>query len=113
MALASILHKLEKLPLADRIFIVEQVSTSIEAEKAQSIRAVVDSSSENYRAGQDLTESTKLDKEEFAGTTLKTNLADKVTAGLHLAYERMLEFKRQKNSEVVVMRDGKIIRCKP
>ena len=37
----------------------------------------------------------------------------KISAGLKIAYERMLEFKRQKNSEVVVMRDGKIVRIKP
>jgi len=109
----SLLYELEKLPLADRIFVVEQASASIEADKAQSIRAVVDSLSEDYRTGQELAESTQLDKEEFAGTASKTRLADKLTAGLHLAYERMLEFKRQKNSEVVVMRDGKIVRLKP
>ena len=38
---------------------------------------------------------------------------DKIVAGLKIAYERMLEFKRQKNSEVVVARDGKIVRLKP
>lgn len=38
---------------------------------------------------------------------------EKIAAGLKTAYERMLEFKRQKNSEVVVMRDGKIARLKP
>lgn len=40
-------------------------------------------------------------------------LRDKILAGLEIAYARMLEFKRQKNSEVVVMRDGKIVRIKP
>jgi hypothetical protein len=38
---------------------------------------------------------------------------EKIAAGLKIAYERMLEFKRQKHSEVVVMRDGKIVRLKP
>jgi len=38
---------------------------------------------------------------------------EKIIAGLKIAYERMLEFKRQKNSEVVIMRDGKIVRFKP
>ena len=38
---------------------------------------------------------------------------EKIAVGLKIAYERMLEFKRQKNSEVVVMRDGKIVRLKP
>ena len=40
-------------------------------------------------------------------------LREKILAGLEVAYERMLKFKRQKNSEVVVMRDGKIVRLKP
>ena len=37
---------------------------------------------------------------------------EKIVAGLKIAYARMLEFKRQKNSEVVVMREGKIMRVK-
>jgi hypothetical protein len=37
----------------------------------------------------------------------------KIAAGLKIAYARMLEMKRQKNSEVIVMRDGKIVRVKP
>jgi hypothetical protein len=37
----------------------------------------------------------------------------KIATGLKVAYKRMLEFKRQKNSEVVVMREGKIVRFKP
>lgn len=36
----------------------------------------------------------------------------KIIAGLKIAYARMLEFKRQKNSEVVVMREGKVVRLK-
>lgn len=38
---------------------------------------------------------------------------EKIAVGLKIAYERMLEFKQQKNSEVVVMREGKIVRLKP
>lgn len=38
---------------------------------------------------------------------------EKITAGLKVAYQRMLEFKRQKNSELVVVRDGKIVWLKP
>jgi hypothetical protein len=40
-------------------------------------------------------------------------LREKLLVGLEAAYARMLEFKRQKNSEVVVMREGKIVRIKP
>jgi hypothetical protein len=38
---------------------------------------------------------------------------EKIAVGLKIAYARMLEFKRQKNSVVVVMREGKIMRVKP
>ncbi|NRT20277.1 sulfur carrier protein ThiS [Hymenobacter sp. 9A] len=38
---------------------------------------------------------------------------DKILAGLKIAYAQMLEFKRYKNSEVVVARNGEIMRLKP
>jgi hypothetical protein len=38
---------------------------------------------------------------------------EKIVAGLKIAYQRMLEFKRQKNSELIVVRDGKVVRIKP
>lgn len=38
---------------------------------------------------------------------------NKIIHGLELAYKRMLEFKKEKNSELVVMRDNKIVRIKP
>jgi len=37
----------------------------------------------------------------------------KIIKGLEIAYEKMLEFKRQKNSKVVVIRDNKIVRINP
>ena len=40
-------------------------------------------------------------------------LRDRILSGLEIAYARMLEFKRQKNSEVVVMRKGQLLRLKP
>jgi len=40
-------------------------------------------------------------------------LRDKLILGLDLAYQRMLEFKRQKNSVLVVVRDNKIVKIKP
>ena len=40
-------------------------------------------------------------------------LRDKILSGLEIAYARMLEFKRQKNSEVVVMREGAVVKLKP
>lgn len=37
----------------------------------------------------------------------------KIIKGLEIAYEKMLEFKRQKNSKLVVIRDNKIVRINP
>ncbi|MEO6834164.1 MAG: hypothetical protein ABI378_15765 [Chitinophagaceae bacterium] len=41
------------------------------------------------------------------------NLKEKLLFGLELAYKRMIEFKKQKNSVIVVMRDNKIVYLKP
>jgi hypothetical protein len=37
----------------------------------------------------------------------------KILKGLELAYERLIEFKKSKNSLLVVMRDNKIVYLKP
>jgi hypothetical protein len=40
-------------------------------------------------------------------------LRNKILAGLDLVYERLIEFKRQKKSELVILKDGKIVYVKP
>lgn len=40
-------------------------------------------------------------------------LKKKILLGLEKAYERLLEFKKQKNSELVVMQGDKIVKIKP
>lgn len=40
-------------------------------------------------------------------------LRNKIMAGLELAYARLLEYKRQKNSMLVVIRNNKIVKIKP
>jgi len=40
-------------------------------------------------------------------------LTDKIVKGLETVYERLIEFKKEKNSELVVMREGKIVKIKP
>ena len=47
--------------------------------------------------------------------TTKNRIArrDKILKGLEKAYEKMLEFKRKNNSEVVIMREDKIVKIKP
>ena len=37
----------------------------------------------------------------------------KLLYGLQKTYEKLIEFKKQKNSVLVVMRDNKIVRIKP
>ena len=37
----------------------------------------------------------------------------KILKGLEKVYEKLLEFKKSKNSELVIMRDNKIVRVKP
>lgn len=48
-------------------------------------------------------------------TTVKKQLElrDKLVEGLELTYKRLIEFKKQKNSVMVVMREGKITKIKP
>ena len=40
-------------------------------------------------------------------------LSDKILVGLKKAYDKMVEYKRKNNSEIVVIRDNKIVRIKP
>jgi hypothetical protein len=40
-------------------------------------------------------------------------LKDKILAGLEIVYERLIEYKKQKNSVLVIMKDDKIVKIKP
>jgi hypothetical protein len=40
-------------------------------------------------------------------------LKDKIVKGLEKVYEKLIEFKKAKNSELVIMRNGKIVKIKP
>lgn len=46
-------------------------------------------------------------------TESKIELKNKILVGLAQAYQRMLVFKKQKNSEIVVLQDNKIMKLKP
>ena len=46
-------------------------------------------------------------------TENKIERREKILKGLEKAYEKMLEFKRKNNSEVVIMREDKIVKIKP
>lgn len=47
-------------------------------------------------------------------TTVKEQLElrDKILKGLELAYEKMIAFKKYKKSELVIMKDNKIVKIK-
>lgn len=40
-------------------------------------------------------------------------LKNKIVKGLEKVYEKLIIFKREKNSELVIMQDGKIVKIKP
>jgi hypothetical protein len=37
---------------------------------------------------------------------------NKILKGLEIAYEKLLEFKKMKNSELVILKDNKIVKIK-
>jgi len=43
----------------------------------------------------------------------RIDIKNKVLKGLDLAYKRLLEEKRAKNSDLVILRDNKIVTIKP
>lgn len=47
-------------------------------------------------------------------TTIEVQLEEKIKIlkGLEKAYEKLLEFKKMKNSELVILRDNKIVKLK-
>ena len=40
-------------------------------------------------------------------------LRDKILVGLDKVYDKLIEFKKQKNTELVVIKDNKIVKVKP
>ncbi|MFT7484045.1 MAG: hypothetical protein ACI8WW_002990 [Oceanospirillaceae bacterium] len=48
-------------------------------------------------------------------TTIKeqNELRDKVLLGLEKTYEKLIEFKKSKNSPLIIMKDGEIIELNP
>ena len=43
----------------------------------------------------------------------QTELYEKILVGLDKAYEKLIEFKKQKNTELVVMQGDEIVKIKP
>jgi hypothetical protein len=49
----------------------------------------------------------------MTASEIQTEEKIKILKGLEKAYEKLLEFKKMKNTELVVIRDNKIVRIKP
>ena len=47
------------------------------------------------------------------GKHKRTSNQTKILEGMDKVYERLIEFKRRMNSELVILKDGKITRVKP
>lgn len=43
----------------------------------------------------------------------QNELFEKIIEGLEKVREKLIEFKRQKNSEIVIMKKGEIVKIKP
>jgi hypothetical protein len=43
----------------------------------------------------------------------RTEQQEKILAGMELVYERLIAFKKKMNSELVILKDNKIVRIKP
>jgi hypothetical protein len=43
----------------------------------------------------------------------QTELRDKILSGLEKVYKKLIEFKKQKNTELVIMKEDKIVKIKP
>lgn len=41
------------------------------------------------------------------------DFTEKILKGLDKAYKKLIEYKKKKNSELVIMQDGKIVKIKP
>ncbi len=48
-------------------------------------------------------------------TTIEIQIEEKnkILKGLEKVYEKLIEFKKSKNSELVILRDNKIVKIKP
>ena len=65
MTTTNIIQELERLPLTEKLFVIERTLKSIRTEKEKSMKIAVDRLYEDYATNKELTIFTKLDKEPF------------------------------------------------
>ncbi|TKK66620.1 hypothetical protein FC093_16400 [Ilyomonas limi] len=68
MATANIIRELERLPLTDRLLVIERTVKSIRTEKEKVLKHAVDSLYDDYKTDKGLTAFTQLDTEPFYET---------------------------------------------
>ncbi|MGB5023783.1 MAG: hypothetical protein WBO44_00470 [Saprospiraceae bacterium] len=68
MTTESIIHELDKLPLSDKLLVIEQTIKSIRTEKEKSLNNAVVNILDDYKNDEELTVYTLLDKEPFYET---------------------------------------------
>lgn len=68
MTTTTLIQELERLPLTERLFVIERTLKSIRIEKTKSLKDAVDSLYDDYKTDKDLTIFTSLDKEPFYET---------------------------------------------
>ncbi len=68
MTTANIIRELDRLPLTDKLFVIERTLKSIRTEKEKSLKAAVESLYDDYKTDKELTAFTMLDKEPFYET---------------------------------------------
>jgi hypothetical protein len=65
MTPTNIIRELERLPLSDKLFVIEQTLKSIRTEKERNLKTAVDNLYGDYKSDKELTIFTQLDKEPF------------------------------------------------
>ncbi|GAA4394383.1 hypothetical protein GCM10023187_00090 [Nibrella viscosa] len=68
MTVETIIRELDKLPLTEKILVIERTLKSIRTEKQKSLKTAVDTLYEDYKNDKDLIAFTQLDNEPFYET---------------------------------------------
>lgn len=68
MTTENIIRELDKLPLTDKLLVIERTLKSIRTERQKSLKIAVDSLYDDYKEDKELTVFTQLDNEPFYET---------------------------------------------
>lgn len=68
MTPTNIIRELERLPLTDKLFVIERILKTIRTEREKSLKAAVDNLYDDYKSDKELTIFTQLDEEPFYET---------------------------------------------